>query len=221
MPADKSSLPASPADAPAPPYDAPPADIIAPARERTIQALTAHFAGDVIDVDEFESRLERAYRATVPAQLDALVADLPAIQGFTTTVLAPYPFLAPTSEVPERGVLIAVMGGHGRGGSWLVPRHLKVFAVMGGAGLDLREARFAPGVTEIDVTAIMGGAEIIVPPGVRVECVGSAFMGGFEVTGGDVSVLGPANPILRIDGTVVMGGVEIKTARPGEKLDDD
>ena len=36
------------------------------------------------------------------------------------------------------------------------------------------------GVTEIDVFAMMGGVVVTVPPNVRLECDGFAFMGGFE-----------------------------------------
>jgi hypothetical protein len=108
------------------------------------------------------------------------------------------------------------MGGQERGGSWIVPRQLKVFVLMGGAEIDLREARFGPGVTEIEVFAVMGGAHIIVPPGVRVENMGAAFMGGFDLKAGDATALSAAHPVVRLSGLVIMGGVETETRWPGE-----
>jgi hypothetical protein len=42
---------------------------------------------------------------------------------------------------------------------------LKVLALFGGVLLDFREARLLPGVTEVHVVAVMGGAQLIVPPG--------------------------------------------------------
>jgi hypothetical protein len=188
-------------------------------RDHAIQALSLHYANDLLTDEDFEDRLERAYRATAPAQLDALFVDLPGAVVHASGGATPH--LAPAREVPPRGVVIAVMGGSERAGSWLVPRHLKVFVLLGGTTVDMREARFAVGVTEVEVTVIMGGAEIIVPPGVRVECVGSALIGGFGATAGDVSSLGPAQPILRISGIVVMGGVDVKTRAPGESTDED
>ncbi|MBA3558679.1 MAG: hypothetical protein H0W30_08780 [Gemmatimonadaceae bacterium] len=164
-----------------------------------------------------EDRLERAYGARSVGELEGLVANLPMLP-FDKVDQGLVPIIAPPSAIPSRGVLLAVMGGNGRRGGWLVPRHLKIVAVMGGAELDMREARFSPGVTEIDVFVVMGGVEISVPPGVRVEIVGSAFMGGFDADAGDASALDPSQPVLRISGVVVMGGVEAKVRKPGKKM---
>ncbi|MDB4914909.1 MAG: hypothetical protein JWM95_2553 [Gemmatimonadetes bacterium] len=186
-------------------------------RERVVQQLSLHFAADHLSLDELEDRLKLAYESASLAQLDALASDLPAIRGED---LAPgyAPMYAPSGTVPERGVVIAVLGGTSRKGSWIVPRHLKVFAVLGGCEIDLREARFAPGVTEMDCTAIMGGIEVTVPPGVRVESIGGAFMGGFEASGGDDLMLDPTQPVLRVSGLALMGGVQVKVRGPSKKM---
>jgi hypothetical protein len=187
-------------------------------RERVVQTLSAYFAQDQLTLTEFEHRLERAYNVSALDQLRSLIADLPALpvhadtQGAATAI----PALVPSSEVPPRGGMFAVMGAHERTGSWIVPRQLKVVVLMGYAELDLREARFGPGVTDIEVFVMMGGVGIIVPPGVRVESMGAAFMGGFELQAGDATALSPAHPILRVGGVVVMGGVETETRLPGE-----
>jgi len=191
---------------------------LAAERERVVQTLSAHFAQDQLTLTEFEQRLERAYTLTSSEQLRSLVADLPAVSALPA-VREPAmqgPALVPSSEVPARGAIFAVMGGQERAGSWIVPRQLKVVAVMGGAELDLREARFGPGVSEIEIFVIMGGVSIIVPPGVRVESLGAAFIGGFEMKAGDATALSPANPVLRVSGLAIMGGVETETRLPGE-----
>ena len=90
---------------------------------------------------------------------------------------------------------------------------------MGGASLDFREALLPPGETEVTLIAIMGGAEILVPPGLRVDCQGVAIMGGFD----HLDYSGPPDPnapILKITGFAMMGGVEIAVRRPGETAKD-
>jgi predicted membrane protein len=51
---------------------------------------------------------------------------------------------------------------------------------MGGSELDFREAVMGPGVTELQIFAVCGGVEVVVPPGLNVESHGIAIMGGFE-----------------------------------------
>jgi uncharacterized protein DUF1707 len=190
---------------------------LAAERERVVQMLSAHFAHDQLTLTEFEERLERAYSVTAVDQLRSLVADLPAASRVATQGMAAVgPALVPSSEVPPRGAIFAVMGGHERTGSWIVPRQLKVVVLMGGAEIDLRDARFGPGVSEIEVFVTMGGVNIIVPPGVRVESIGAAFMGGFDLKAGDATALSPAHPVLRLSGLAIMGGVETETRLPGE-----
>lgn len=189
----------------------------ADARERVVQALCLHFASDRLSLDTLEDRLERAYRATSMGQLDDLLADLPTLANDKSDP-GGVPLLAPPSAVPPRGVHLAVMGGSARKGSWVVPRHLKVIAFMGGADLDLRNARLAAGVTEIEVFVVMGGVQITVPPGVRVEAMGTAFMGGFETDAGDASALDQGQPVLRISGLAIMGGVDTRVRHPSKKM---
>jgi hypothetical protein len=189
---------------------------LAAERERVVQTLSAHFAHDQLTMTEFEHRLERAYNVTAVDELRSLIVDLPALSTGDATQNASAPALVPSSEVPARGGIFAVMGGQERTGSWIVPRQLKVVVVMGGAEIDLREARFGPGVTDIEVFVLMGGVTIIVPPGVRVESLGAAFMGGFELKAGDATALSPINPVLRLGGLAIMGGVETETRYPGE-----
>jgi hypothetical protein len=186
------------------------------ARERVVHALGVHFANDDLTLDELERRLSLAFQATTPAALEPLLADLPSLSANPLPV-ARAPVAPGGVGVPERGVLVAVMGANVRKGSWLVPRYLKVITLMGGVELDLRQARLAPGVTEIEVLAVMGGVEIIVPPGVRVELMGVAIMGGFETSGVDERALDPGQPILRLTGLAFMAGVEAKLKRPSSK----
>lgn len=186
-------------------------------RERVVQALCVHFAADHLGMEELEDRLARVYRSQSAAELEGIVADLPQLPAAAVDP-GSVPIVAPSTAVPARGVVLAFLGASERKGSWLVPRHLKVVAVMGAAEVDLREGRFAPGVTEVDVTAFMGGVGVIVPPGVRVEVVGAAVMGAFEADAGDAAALDASRPVLRVTGLAVMAGVEVKVRRPGKKM---
>lgn len=178
-------------------------------REAVIGALGVAFASDDLSMSTLERRLEVAVRATSLDELDALVGDLPSVgptRGERVTA----------EPAPQRTVIAAFMGGQVRKGHWHVPRHVKVFAVAGGVQLDLRQARFSPGVTEIEVFCLAGGIEVIVPPDVRVESMGIAIMGGFDASDTDGHA-DPGAPVVRINGVALMGGVEARVKQPREK----
>lgn len=194
------------------------ADEFERARERTLQALGLHFAYNDLSMEDLERRLELAVRATSFGELEALEAHLPPLsEARSAGGDAMQLRVVDDEKVPPRGVLAAFMGGTERKGRWLVPKHLKVWAVMGGVELDLRNARFAPGVTEIEVTAIMGGVSIAVPHDVGVESTGVAFAGGFVTDAGDPDALDEGRPIIRLSGMACMGGVEAAVKRPSTK----
>jgi hypothetical protein len=188
--------------------------VLGQARDRVIAKLSEAFAHDVIDVDEFEQRLTLAHRASTLIELEAAVRDVaPAETEIITVPAAGRRTLAPA--LPADRVL-AIFGGVERCGQWAVPRRLNVSALMGGVLLDFREAVLSAGVTEIHVTALMGGVQIVVPPNLAVELSGTAVMGGFAHVERIPTILDLERPLLRVTGFAMMGGVAVETRLPGE-----
>jgi hypothetical protein len=187
-------------------------------REQTITALCGHFAQDRLTLEEFEHRLDVANRASTLPDLDSLLADLPALAG-DVPAPAPPPAL-PSSHLREDQTLFAIMGGVDRHGRWQPARNTTVITLMGGASLDFRDALLPPGETEVTVIAVMGGAEIIVPPGMHVDVGGLAIMGGFDHAENVSSPPDPSAPLLRVNGFVLMGGVDVQVRLAGETAKD-
>ncbi len=189
-------------------------------REQVIALLSKSFTDDLFDVDELDRRLDLAHSATSLAALDELVVDLAgADKPSTTTALAtitPATLVRDDPNRPARRNVWCVMSGIDRKGRWLVPRAMRVRCFWGGGILDYRDADFGPGVTELHVIAVMGGMQIIVPPGLSVDVDASAIMGGFDERHRAAPNPDPDRPILRITGFAMMGGVSIETRLPGE-----
>ena len=78
---------------------------------------------------------------------------------------------------------------------------------MGGVELDLSRATIKKEAS-INVFVMMGGVEVRVPDNVIVKNRATLFLGGIEDNTRPEE--GKNNPILYIDGSIVMGGVEIK-----------
>lgn len=175
-------------------------------RELTIARLCEHFARDHLLPEELEELIDRAHQAKSLATLDQLLEGLPELPSEQ-----PGPGTAVTGPVDRdnQAVVVAMMSGVERKGAWTPSETNYVVAVMGGSVLDFREARLPPGDTQVVVFAMMGGVEIIVPPGLRVESNGIGIMGAFEHAG-DAGDSGRGGPVLRISGLAMMGAVEIK-----------
>jgi hypothetical protein len=190
-------------------------------RERIVQLLSRHVAADHLTLEEFERRVDIAHRTRTLAELDALLGDLPALERPAAPAASARRVGATNPAPEERRFLVAIMGGTERRGAWTPARHNTVFAFMGGAELDFRDARMAPGVTELTIIAMFGGVELIVPPDLPVEANGVAIMGGFAHAAEEPRASADPNaPRLRINGLALMGGVDIQVRLPGESAGD-
>ena len=171
-------------------------------REHTVELLRRHSVDGRLTLEEFASRMERAYEARTREELEQLVRDLPDTGA---------PARAPERRrKPVSRWIVSVMSGTEKRGRWRLARSTNIVCVMGGAELDLRHAELESLDSTITVVAVMGGAEITVPEGVDVDVTGFAFMGGKEFKPGR-TVPPPGAPSIRIRAYAVMGGVEVRT----------
>jgi predicted membrane protein len=88
----------------------------------------------------------------------------------------------------------------------------KITAIFGGTELDLTKAKLAPGVSELEIACVFGGATIIVPDDMNVKIEVTPVLGGF----GDSRKLHPGRTVdtskqLVIKGAVIFGGGEVKS----------
>ncbi|MFF8971544.1 DUF1707 domain-containing protein [Streptomyces sp. NPDC014995] len=193
-------------------------------RERVAEVLRDALAEGRLDMAEFEERLDATYRARTYGELAPITRDLPVAVSLEKETRAGGDGTGRIvgGEGSSRRA-VAVMSGFQRRGHWTVPRRFTCFAFWGGGELDLREADFAAGEVEINCVAIMGGVQIVVPPGVEVVVRGIGVMGGFDQR--ETGVPGePGAPRVVVTGFAFWGGVGIerkrtRAARREEKRD--
>ncbi|MGW4347122.1 DUF1707 SHOCT-like domain-containing protein [Streptomyces sp. NPDC004690] len=210
-------------------------------RERVAEVLRDALAEGRLDMAEFEERLEATYSARTYGELAPITSDLPAAGAVTAPVAQPVSLLKEpavsgswlsrvTGGEGSSSWAVAVMSGFQRKGAWTVPKRFDCVAFWGGGEIDLREANFADREVVINCVAIMGGVNVIVPPGVEVVVRGIGVMGGFdhreEGEPGE-----PGAPRVIITGFAFWGGVGVerkltraerqarKEARRQEKLE--
>jgi hypothetical protein len=87
-------------------------------------------------------------------------------------------------------------------------------AIMGGIELDLRHASLRLGETYLDVKAVLGGIEIVVPSLWSIEIIpGVVIMGGISDARTPPPAAALASPPLRhliIRAECILGGIEIR-----------
>jgi hypothetical protein len=174
-----------------------------------VQRVQEAFAEGRLDDTEFDERMRAALTARTHADLDVLLADLPAATAGP----------GPAPVIPGRGpgrLAIALKSSVRRAGRWRVPERYTTVVYKGSGWLDLRAAELSGPVTTFLAVAYKSTVTILVPPGVRVE------MTGFGVTQGlsddqDPGYRLPADaPVIHVRGVAYKGTVEI-TTRPPER----
>ena len=182
---------------------------ISDADRNKVAEILREAAGDGrIDLTELDERLDATYAAKTYAELVPITHDLaPAVNMNAAAV---------TGVARERAV--AIMSGVERRGTWTVPESFTVFCFMGGAELDLRQARFSAPEVTLTVNAFMGGATIIVNRSTNVIVHGVGIMGGYSGPRSDAEVqLTADSPTVHVKGVAIMGGVSVVRKRmPGE-----
>jgi hypothetical protein len=176
-------------------------------REATVTRLQAALGEGRIDLDEFGQRAAAAYAAVSSAELDGLLADLP----------------APASAVPAVGEVISermttepvfsFMGDVKLTPTTAVPRQVGTF--FGDVKIDLRGMRTSEETVELTLCTVLGDVEVIVGEGV------SAQIGGWTVFGDRRTDLAavprlPGTPHVVIRGWSVLGDRKLRSLAPGE-----
>jgi len=181
-------------------------------RDAVVQRVQDAFAEGRLDDAEFDQRARAALTARTHAELDTLLADLPAAAGPE----ADAPAVSGRRPGPGPGKFaIALKSSVRRAGRWRVPERYTTVVYKGGGWLDLRAAELSGPVTTFLAVAYKSRMTILVPPSVRVEMTGFGVTQGAEQE--DPGYQLPADaPVIHVRGVAYKGAVEI-TTRPPER----
>jgi hypothetical protein len=169
-------------------------------RDATVERLSAATGAGRLTLEEFSQRMEQATAAKTRAELDRLVADLPADPGTASTAVAAQSRTTPSWHVSP-------VGGFSVSGPWRMDRHVISISLVGGAHLDLSQAQLAAPEVTLTKVSLVGGVWVKVPQGVRVQVSGFSLVGGTRIAGGPEP--GPGAPIVHINAFSLVGGVHI------------
>lgn len=175
-------------------------------RDRVADRLREALAEGRLTVEEHAERLDAVYAAKTYADLEPIVADLPAPESGDPLTVSHGGHPAPPVVLPS--AVSAFFGAARRTGRWLVPPNGTVTACFGEVELDLCQAVLSQREVTITLSVLFGTVTVKVPPGVRVESsVGGLFGGSSLPSGGPYGV---DAPVVRLAGFVMFGSLDVR-----------
>jgi hypothetical protein len=172
-------------------------------RESVVVRLQTAVGEGRLDLDEFGQRASAAYAARTTAELDVLLADLPADAPPARQIVG--------TRTPQ--TLNLVFGDIKLSGGATPPRVART--VFGDIRIDLRGLRTDADRVELDLSTVFGDVEVIVSEGVDAELLGTAIFGARKVDLAPVERLA-GTPLVVVHGRAVFGDLRLRSLAPGE-----
>jgi hypothetical protein len=172
-------------------------------RETVVARLQAAVGEGRIDLDEFGQRADAAYAAVSRAELDLLVADLPADAPPPVEIVGQRPQEEVTSVFGD--VTLAVAS--------TPPK--RVGTVFGDVRIDLRGLRTHADRIDLYLSTVFGDIDVIVAEGVDAELHGRTVLGDRKVQLAPVRRLA-GTPLVVVHAKAVFGDLKLRSLAPGD-----
>lgn len=183
-------------------------------REQVIALLRQASVDGRLTVEELADRAELASEARTYEELRAIAADL-LPGGRLPTAVSPGAAAALGGEVERHRAVLSSMDRRGR---WVLAPRSRFAATLGSVTLDLRHAVLPGPEIEIELKAVLGSCELLVPEGTDVRVSGGNVLGSCELHLG-AEAPPPGAPIVRVIVGGALGSVEVRSeARLSDRL---
>ena len=165
-------------------------------REVAVVRLQNAAADGRLDLTEYEERLGAVYSARTRADLDALTADLPAVQAIETP---PLDLRTKSGAIRKRGY-------------WRVPSNIYAECTSGSIKIDFTEAECLHREVNVEASAASGSVVLIVPHGWSVD-IDQASASSGSVVNRVRERPAPNAPVIRVRGTAKSGTIKARYPR--------
>jgi hypothetical protein len=172
-------------------------------REAAVGRLEKALGEGRITIDEFRQRAEAAYAVLTTAELDPLLADLPADGSPQVEIVG--------SRAPA--TLFNVFGDIRLSGGAPVPG--RVGTVFGDVRIDLRDLRTDAELIELDLSTVFGDVDVIIAEGVDAELHGWTVLGDRKTDLARVPRLA-GTPRVAVRAHAIVGDLRLRSLAPGE-----
>jgi hypothetical protein len=172
-------------------------------REAIVTRLQTAVGEGRIDLDEFGQRADAAYAAVTRAELELLVADLPANAPRPVEIVGQRPAEEVSSVFGDITLAVATTPPQRAG------------TVFGDIRIDLRGLRTGADRIDLHLSTVFGDIDVIVAEGVDAELHGRTVFGDRKVQLAPVQRLA-GTPLVVVHAKAIFGDLRLRSLAPGE-----
>ena len=143
-------------------------------RDKIIRRLETAYAGNKLELDEYERRLDLAYKAEFIEDLEALVHDFPALQQATDREI---------EKADE--TKITLIGDQHLTAEDFSNKRIQTLSILGDVNIDIRSFRSCEEPIRIKISSFIGDTRIIIPRGMKIHNRFKSLLGDYELVRSD------------------------------------
>jgi hypothetical protein len=180
-------------------------------RERTVRILSECFAGNLLELEEFERRVALAHQARSVQELARLIDDIPP-ELAEAPEPAPQPAASRAASLSQdEQPVYGIMMSRRLRGQWLKCRTVNTRTLMSSLEFDFRAVELPPEIVEINVLALMSSITVTVPPELPVQVEVVPVLGEVRESKRVRTQLPRQGAGVRLTGFIMMGEVKVRT----------
>jgi hypothetical protein len=179
-------------------------------REATLALLREATVDGRLTVDELAERAARTHDARTHAELAAVTADLLAAAAVRLTG-PPLAGASPSGGIESHRTVLSLARHTGRRA---LAARSRFSCTLGNIHLDLRDVVLPGPQVDVEIRAVLGWVQVVVPEGIEVRMVGDGVLTNREVHLRAVPVP-PGAPVVCVHVSGVLGSVSVRSRPPG------
>lgn len=148
-------------------------------RDKIIRRLETAYADNKLELEEYERRLELAYKAEFMEDLEVLVHDFPGSQQAESREIAGETDM----DIPEAedDTNITLIGDQHLTAEDFSNRKIQSVSILGDVNIDVRSFRNSERPIRIKIYSFIGDTRIIIPRGMKVKNRFRSLLGDYEL----------------------------------------
>ena len=152
---------------------------VAEFRDKIIMRLETAYADNKLELDEYEKRLELAYKAEFIEDLEALVHDFPGFQQSPSRDITTN--FEKEIDGADDETKLTLIGDQHLTAEDFSNKRIQSLSILGDVNIDIRRFRNSEEPIRIKISSLIGDTRIIIPRGMKIKNRLKSLLGDYEL----------------------------------------